>query len=152
MDKSAGGRPSKTGPTTGRVSGSYTLAEIGITRNESHRWQQLAGLAMEHFEEYVSECHARARELTTVGALARARRLRSEQSPTLERPSSRENQLVKYEKTKRAWLDLIWLDPTAVVSAMEPSRRPRESEDVGRLMDWLEGFRTMLEDWETPSR
>ena len=144
MEKNGGGRPSKTGTSRGRVSKSYTLAEIGITRNESHRWQQLANLPEEHFEDYVSECHRKARELTTAGALARARRLLYEHSTTLERPSSRESQLAKYEHIKRAWSDLIWLEPATVMSGIEPARRPRESEDVGRVLAWLEQFRTML--------
>jgi hypothetical protein len=145
MEKNGGGRPPKTGHNRQRLSGRYTLAEIGISRNESHRWQQLAALPLDELEEYVAECHTRRRELTTTGALARARRSRAERSAELERPSGREGQLSRYEKAKRALADLIWLDPRAVVSAMEPSRRLREPEDVGRVTTWLDSFRKALE-------
>jgi hypothetical protein len=145
MDKNPGGRPAKTGPNNGRVSKANTLAEIGISRNESQRWQQLASIPFEQFEEYVSECHSRRRELTTAGALARARRGDIDRAAAVDRPSSREGQLAKYERIKRAWSDLVWLDPAKVIAAMEPARRPRESEDADRLLAWLEQFRSILD-------
>jgi len=149
MDKNSGGRPAKTDLPKGRVSRSATLAELGITRNESYRWQRLAGLTEEQFEDYVADCNSRRRELTTIGALARARSLVREQSSMHDRPSSREAQLAAYEKIKVALSDLIWLDPAAVIAAMEPARRPLESEDVSRQLEWLERFRLMLEQRDT---
>lgn len=145
MEKNGGGRPPKTGHPRGRLSRSATLAELGITRNESHRWQRLAELTEDQFEDYVADCHSKRRELTTIGALARARTLVKEQSSMHDRPSSREAQLAAYEKIKLALADLIWLDPTAVISAMDPARRPQESEDVCRQLAWLERFRLMLD-------
>jgi len=147
MDKNAGGRPPKTRPP-GRAAGGSTLAELGITRNESYRWQRLAALSEEQFEDYVTDCHRRKRELTTIGALARARSLVKEQSDMLDRPSGKEAQLAAYEKIKTALGELIWLDPAAVISAMEPARRPEESEAVCRQLAWLDRFRQMLDTGE----
>lgn len=151
VEKNGGGRPAKTGLTRGRLSRTSTLAEMGITRNESHRWQQLASLPTEQFEDYVAECHSRKRELTTIGALARARRMSSNPNVLVERPSSKEAQLARYEKIKRALSDLIWLDPAALIAAMEPARRPQESEDTRRPLAWLERFRVLLEQHEARS-
>jgi hypothetical protein len=144
MEKNGGGRPTMAGPTRGRASKGNTLADIGVSRNESHRWQRLANLPAEQFEEYVAECHSRARELTTAGALARARRVSFERRVTLERPSGREAQHARYQHIKRAWSELIWLDPAAVLSEIEPERRPRESEELDRVLAWLGELRTML--------
>lgn len=145
MEKNGGGRPPKTHLAKGRVSRSTTLAELGITRNESHRWQQLAALADDQFEDYISECYKRKRELTTLGALARARSVATERSGMLERPSSREAQLARYERIKRALSDMIWLDAAAVIAAMDPARRPAELESVMRPLAWLEQFRQLLD-------
>lgn len=145
MDKNAGGRPPKIRLPNGRTARGSTLAELGITRNESYRWQRLAALSEEQFEDYVTDCHRKKRELTTIGALARVRSLGKEQSDMLDRPSSKEAQLAAYEKIKAALGELIWLDPAAVISAMEPVRRPQESEAVCRQLAWLDRFRQMLD-------
>ena len=148
MEKHSGGRPPKTGITKGRVSGISTLADLGITRNEAHRWQLLATLTEEQFEDYLADCHSRRRELTTIGALARARYVVRERSALLERPSGSEAQLARYEKIKRALSDMIWLDPALVVAAMEPARRSKESEDADRAIAWLEHLKMLLDERE----
>jgi len=46
---------------------SLILADLGIDRNQSSRWQQIAGLADDDFEDYVRETRAAKQGLTTNG-------------------------------------------------------------------------------------
>jgi hypothetical protein len=52
-----------------------TLAEIGLTHNESSRYQQLAAMPSEHFETAVATAKATAGEVTTAFMLREAKRV-----------------------------------------------------------------------------
>lgn len=54
MEKHKGGRPSETPSTTKGVS---TLADLGISEGQSHRWQKLAGVSDEDFERDLAGDH-----------------------------------------------------------------------------------------------
>lgn len=51
-----------------------TLAEMGLTRDESSRYQQLAAMPAEHFETAVATAKATAGEVTTAFMLREAKR------------------------------------------------------------------------------
>jgi hypothetical protein len=56
MDKNAGGRPEKTGSNRLPVSNRPpTIADIGVTKTQSSRWQKLASLDDEVFERRVAD-------------------------------------------------------------------------------------------------
>ena len=79
IDKSRGGRPTKTSNMMLQVSGP-TLMELGVSRMQSSRWQTIANIPERMFERHVKETRARAEtgdaraELTTVGVLKLAKR------------------------------------------------------------------------------
>jgi len=61
--KNSGGRPSEN--RSSRSTGSSpTLSEIGITKNESSRFQQLAAMPEERFEAAVATAKAIAGEVS----------------------------------------------------------------------------------------
>ena len=76
MDKNPGGR--STVPT---------LSHVGIERHESSRWQRIAGIPEELFDQYVHEVGAAGKELTEAGLLA-LRRKRNQSRPS-NRPITR---------------------------------------------------------------
>jgi hypothetical protein len=51
-----------------------TLADLGVSRSQSRRWQQLALIAENDFCEYLAAVHAQARAVTTAGLLRTTRR------------------------------------------------------------------------------
>lgn len=69
-----GGRPSKnqSDDTTG-LSTTPTLADMGITKDQSSRYQQLAAMPDEHFETAVATAKNSAGEVTTAFMLREAR-------------------------------------------------------------------------------
>lgn len=51
------------------------LDELGISRNDSSRWQRIANVPQEHFERHVAEVLDKKQELTSAGVLRLARGL-----------------------------------------------------------------------------
>lgn len=68
MPKHNGGRPPKT---YDKVSEVLSLPEMGITHKESSRWQRIAGIPEDRFEEYLSK----AKQKTQSALLAAARHI-----------------------------------------------------------------------------
>lgn len=66
MPKNPGGDP-----VTSRDRGVTppTLEQLGISRMQAHRWQQLAALPAEEFDRYIAATRAQREELTTSGVL-----------------------------------------------------------------------------------
>jgi phage N-6-adenine-methyltransferase len=65
MEKEKGGRPSKT-PT---VVGGVSLADMGITYNQSSNWQSIAAIPEAVFENHIAETKASKDEITTASTL-----------------------------------------------------------------------------------
>lgn len=65
------------------VNESKTLADLGITKNESSRWQKLAGVSEEQFEHAVAAAKEVAGEVTTAAMLRAAK---PEQEKQLAKP------------------------------------------------------------------
>ena len=72
MPKAKGGNPNLPTGTT-MVPVDKTLADIGITKNESSRWQKLAAVTDTQFEEAVSAAKEVAGEVTTAAMLRAAK-------------------------------------------------------------------------------
>jgi site-specific DNA-methyltransferase (adenine-specific) len=80
LEKHGGGRPGKTPPIVGGVSEvprtAPTLAELGISWNQSARYQAVARVPESEFEAWLARTKARGRELTSVELLQIARAYR----------------------------------------------------------------------------
>ena len=76
-EKNQGGRTERKfnlphGDRTGNIP---TLSDLGITRNQSSRWQKLSEIPENSFEDYIETTKSKEDELTTAGALNLAREL-----------------------------------------------------------------------------
>lgn len=58
-----------------------TLAELGVNKRESHRWQQLASMSEEHFETAVATAKDTAGQVTTAFMLREAARAKPQGKP-----------------------------------------------------------------------
>lgn len=107
MPKNGGGRPEKTGNTMLPVleEDTPTLAQMGITKMESSRFQAIADVPKEVFEERIAETIAKKDELTS----AEMRKVAKE----LRRRAAREQQLKAIEVTQwpAGQYHVIALDP-----------------------------------------
>jgi hypothetical protein len=71
----AGGRPAKSGDRGSPVSSAPTLAELGIHKKWSQRWQALARMPTADFEDYLYAVKKGGEELTAAGVYRAARKI-----------------------------------------------------------------------------
>jgi hypothetical protein len=69
MEKHPGGNPNLSHDTTGYPP---TLEDLGISRDQSSRWQTIASLPEEIFETHIEETKAQGEELTSAGVYREA--------------------------------------------------------------------------------
>jgi site-specific DNA-methyltransferase (adenine-specific) len=79
MEKHPAGRPPENRSYDVTDSLPPTLAELGVSRNQSSRWQTIADMPEERFEEHIARTKARNDELTTAGILRVAKDLAREE-------------------------------------------------------------------------
>ncbi|HSR26035.1 MAG TPA: hypothetical protein VLW53_20950 [Candidatus Eisenbacteria bacterium] len=142
-----GGRPRKTSSSEGAVTQPPTLRELGIDRHESHRWQRIAMVPRDLFEEHISRCRTERKELTTNRMLLLANRAREATSDGIDgeaRPSAGPALLVEYRRAMRHLSELLWLDPLPLARAMGLRQREEEIECLKRLRLWLDEFEQAL--------
>ena len=72
-DKSEGGRPAKN-QSDATTSYAPTLTDMGITKDQSAKWQSLASMSDEHFEATIEAAKDTAGEVTTAFMLREAKK------------------------------------------------------------------------------
>jgi len=148
MPLNSGGRPARRPEVLSAAADqALTLRELGITSHESHRWQRIAKLPHDWFEEHIRHCRQQRRELTMSGMLILAKRFLGESDDVgvgQERPSGRDAQLREYEAAKGYISNVIWLDPIALARAIDPVRRREELDCLRRWRTWLDEFELEL--------
>jgi hypothetical protein len=77
-DARPGKKPTELGNTV-LPNSAPTLAEVGITKMQSSRWQAVAKIPEEVFEDHIAETKAGKAELTTASVLHRATQYKREQ-------------------------------------------------------------------------
>lgn len=65
-----------------------TLSDIGITKDQSHRWQSLASMSEEHFETAVATAKDTAGQVTTAFMLREAEKHRRPQGKPMKGPKA----------------------------------------------------------------
>lgn len=86
MPKAQGGRPEKsTSCIVQPVDGPETYEELGIEKTQAHRWQSIASIPEETFEEIIAASREAEREITQSAFLRVAHKLKNE-SVLLEAP------------------------------------------------------------------
>ena len=137
LEKHPGGRPSKAHVKPDQPP---SLRQLGIGVHESHRWQRIASLPSDQFERYLAECLDKRRELTVAGALLLARQLAREQQEADDevKLSDGPSLLAEYDKARSHLTDLIWLDPTTLALAVDPTRRMPLIGELTRFRLWMD--------------
>lgn len=80
MEKAKGGGDTSTGSRVEPVQEPPTLAQIGVTKQQSHRWQRAAHIPEEVFEQHVTEVKsANDKELTSAGVQRLAKKLEQQE-------------------------------------------------------------------------
>ena len=147
LAKHRGGRPAETASRMEGVSSPPTLKQLGITPQESHRWQRIGSLPNEVFESYIQEARQRRVELTTMRAVSLASRLLTGRELGVDAepwPSGRVAQLAEFETIRRHLTNLVWLDPAVLNAAIPPADRQRVLADIRRVRRWLVEFDAAL--------
>ena len=75
MEKARAGRPPKNRSPDGTDFRGTTLADLGMSKNASSRWQRIFKIPTRDFERQVGEAKDQGGELTTKGMLSLAARL-----------------------------------------------------------------------------
>lgn len=123
-----------------------TLEELGIDPHDSHRWQLIASLPAERFEDYIVSCRSLGQELTTARLLALANRLRKQwaRRDGGAGVGAREATVLEYERCRPLLWSIVWLDPAVVAAGMGPPQRREELAVLNRLRVWLDDFERVL--------
>jgi hypothetical protein len=136
-----GGRPRVTPSAEEGVSQKPpTLHELGISVQDSHRWQRIASLPVESFEEFIRHSREARRELTRARVLAVVARYRNGVGGLSESDRS-SVAAASGRKALRYLREIVRLDPVALTSGMAT----RESEQV---LDSLQQLRRWLDEAE----
>lgn len=140
-EKHSGGRPPARDAGPAAAPKPPSLHQLGIDSHESHRWQLIASVPSEIFEEHIADCRVARQELTTAAVLVLAARLRREESESEhESVSARQATVAEYQKARPHLSSVINLDPVRIVSGMDAARRQDEVAAVKRLRIWLDDY------------
>ena len=113
MDRADRGRPSK-------MSHRATLSNMGVSRDQSSRWQEEAGIPEEAFERHVAETKAAGTELTSAGVIRLAKKLKQ----TRERKETERNALIDIPTDTK--YKAIVIDPPWPVQKIIREVRPNQ--------------------------
>jgi hypothetical protein len=165
--KHRGGRPPETPPSPeGAHSRPVTLRELGVTAQESHRWQRIASIPAADFEVWVADSRAAGRDLAMARVLALAATYvkpapaQPAQPPEDgARPATvrRQRRHPAWEQLESILANVVQLEPAVLVEGMTAARRTSELALVRRLQTWLAGLEAAIReggiaDGERPRR
>lgn len=128
-----------------KVSDHTTLTELGISRDESSRWQQMASIPEPVFEQYIAETKATSEPLTTAGVVRVADLAARGFDPSTLPPmrmSRAEHAYFAIPKLLQ-WVDI---DPAEVADAADADRIRVDIGNLHRLSRWLSSLADALED------
>jgi hypothetical protein len=141
MEKNKGGdarKYTRSHDETGVVDekGPPTLADLGIHRNESHRWQQLASMSDEHFETAVATAKDTAGQVTTAFMLREAEKLR----PTKRIKKIDQQRLKDLESAKERGVSMLASYARLTLTALRTQQEFSEAEQsaLRELFDGLQ--------------
>lgn len=109
----------------------FKLEEIGVTKKESSRWQKLAKVPEERFEDHIAVVRERCGRLTSTGLIAAASESKSYQPDEHYSPAD-------YVELVREVLGEIELDPATSLRAQETvvAQRFYTKAEDGLAHDW----------------
>jgi hypothetical protein len=126
---------------------------MGVTKSDSSRWQQVAGVPAEIRQEYVDETTAARREVSTAGLLRHAQRGTDPergQVPDRATRTSIDHLAIAAEARKRmrtvhrVLVALSGYRVESLVSALDQSERRDLLRAVGQLPAWIDDVKREL--------
>lgn len=129
-----------------QMSQAATFDDLGVSRSDSSRWQQVAAVPAERRAEYVEETKAAGGEVSTAGLLRHA--AAASHPPTARRSidhvaigaEARKNALKVY----RDLLTLAGFRPESLVSALDDRQKRYLLRTLDPIAAWLEDVRREL--------
>jgi len=87
MEKNKGGKPEQqTYQSQDETSKTHPkLKDLGVNKTQSYRWQKIADVPQETFEEHINQTKSKSNELTTSSVLKIANQLNKEEKHTTEK-------------------------------------------------------------------
>lgn len=143
MEPKRGARPgNKSSKVTNQTSPEVTnspprLEDIGVTRMQSHKWQMLAELPDEEFEDFKTEARAKEKEITQAGALKLAKHNRREQAKKEHAAKFGETVPQRPTVTLASWSDWLPAQPICDLLITDPPYST-DLDDVSTFAgEWL---------------
>jgi hypothetical protein len=129
-----------------------SLGDLGITRNESSRWQRVAAIPPDVRAEYVAQARTAGAEVSTAGLLRHRRGKGPVHDPVASpaRSTSTDHPAIAAEARKRmrsvhrVVVALSGYRPESLVSALDHGERRDLLRAVGQLPGWIEDVRREL--------
>jgi hypothetical protein len=129
---------------------SATLDDLGITKSESSRWQQVASVPDEVRQQYVDATRAARQEVSTAGLLRHAHDVEPDRATSGPTPGSIDHPAIAAEARKRmravhrVLVDLAGYRPEALVSALNRAERRSLLRAMDQLPAWMEDVKREL--------
>ncbi len=126
-----------------------SLDELGVSKDDSSRWQRVAAVPADVRREYVDQTKAAKREVSTAGLLRHAQNRAADERDLAQR-SSTDHAAIGAESRKRmraAYICLVALPgyrPESLVAAIDPPERQKLLRTLNQLPDWIDDVRREL--------
>jgi hypothetical protein len=129
------------------------LEDLGVSRVDSSRWQQVASIPQEVRQQYLDATRAAWEEVSTAGLLRYAHTrsdIQPDQPPPRATQRSVDHAAIAAEARKRirtvyrGLVDLPGYRPEALVSALDGSERKSLHRALGQLTAWIEDVQREL--------
>ncbi|BCJ33851.1 hypothetical protein Athai_13540 [Actinocatenispora thailandica] len=126
-----------------------TLRQLGISVQESHRWQRIARIPDEQFEEFIYTYRNLRRELTVTAALALSRPVDPDTSAErdgvdklgADRGATARGE---YLRSRQYLASLISVDPRALAADLKIAERRQALAEFNQIQQWTIAFTTAL--------
>jgi hypothetical protein len=147
--KHRGGRPATTSTVEEADHQPPTLRQLGINVHESHRWQRIARIPEDQFEEFICTYRNLRRELTVTAALALSRQVDPDTSAErdgVDHLSADTGATARgeYLRSRQYLASLISVDPRALAADLKTNERRQALAEFNQIQQWTIAFTTAL--------
>lgn len=136
-ERHKGGDPKRLSHDVSGVDRPATLAEMGIHRNDSMRWQSLASMSEDHFETAVATAKDTAGQVTTAFMLREAAKAKPQAKPKTGPKAEAMRQELKAAQERGVSMLETYLRLTIKAVREQDSFTDQERALIGELMEAL---------------